>query len=512
MVGMDGYRLDHAKREELNYSAIEFPVSFEESPRHAVYNPNFVFLIDLSHRGQWGDSVQKIIRNQILSGLKLLEKKSPLIRVGFITYHESIHLAMLRATQKRPRIITISDTSKSALEDLYFDLDNILVNLKESWNHIEKFITQILPRLVQPPTDQPSSALGPALQICSKLLQCGGKMIIFQNSLPSIGDGALLDRKSPRKESEFPERSLLSPHEFYKAISLELIKNHLSCDVFLIHTEENHDAMASSFSPLVQNTGGELCEFTIPFEADFQTYPTVALLEKHILHNLSREIGFGAVMRIRASKGLVLEAHYGHFFLRTMDLLSLPCIDSEKGFSVKFRISNPKELASVKNLCSDGKHYGAIQAGLQYTNLLGERRIRIITKYIEFSNSISDIEQHIDPESITNFIGKLAVSKAFSDGFPKAIQLIQNSCSRIIHHHCASSKSVKVELPEKLSRLVEMCLALSKSVIFQKRGVEMDERVCAMLKYLSSSKHSLGLSKIFSFTWAISKRKFNYQQ
>lgn len=488
MLGMDGYRLDHAKREELNFSAIEFPISVEESPRHAMYHPNFVFLIDQSYRGQWSDSLQEILRNQILEGLKQLKTKSPLIRVGFITYHESIQVAMLRATQKRPRIITIADFSKSDLEEFHFDLDSIVVNLNESWNHIEKFITQILPFLIQPPSEHPHSALGPALQLCSKLLQGGGKIVIFQSSLPTIGDGALSERKSHhsnRKESEYPERSLLASHDFYKTISLELIKNHYSCDLFLIHPEEN--LHASSFSPLVQNTGGELCEFTIPIESDFQSYPTVAVLKKQIAHFLSREIGFGAVIRIRASKGLVLEAHYGHFFLRTMDLLSLPCIDSDKGFSVKLRISNPKELASVKNLCSDGKHYGAIQAGLQYTNLLGERRIRIITKYIEFSNSLPDIELSIDPECISSFIGKISVSKAFSDGFSKAIQVIHHSCSRIIHHHCASIKSSKPELPEKLSRLALLCLALSKSLIFQKHGIGLDERICAMFKYLSSS-------------------------
>ena len=37
-----------------------------------------------------------------------------------------------------------------------------------------------------------------------------------------------------------------------------------------------------------------------------------------------------AVMRIRCSKGLRINAFYGHFFIRSTDLLALPACDADK--------------------------------------------------------------------------------------------------------------------------------------------------------------------------------------
>ena len=46
--------------------------------------------------------------------------------------------------------------------------------------------------------------------------------------------------------------------------------------------------------------------------------------------NLRRETAWEAVMRIRCSKGLRIAAFFGHFFIRSTDLLALPACDSDK--------------------------------------------------------------------------------------------------------------------------------------------------------------------------------------
>ena len=46
--------------------------------------------------------------------------------------------------------------------------------------------------------------------------------------------------------------------------------------------------------------------------------------------NLRRETAWEAVMRIRCSKGLHIAAFFGHFFIRSTDLLALPACDSDK--------------------------------------------------------------------------------------------------------------------------------------------------------------------------------------
>ena len=46
--------------------------------------------------------------------------------------------------------------------------------------------------------------------------------------------------------------------------------------------------------------------------------------------NLSRETAWEAVMRIRCSTGLRISSFFGHFFIRSTDLLALPACDTDK--------------------------------------------------------------------------------------------------------------------------------------------------------------------------------------
>jgi protein transport protein SEC24 len=68
-----------------------------------------------------------------------------------------------------------------------------------------------------------------------------------------------------------------------------------------------------------------LVEETMQFERDLVTF-------------LSRPVGFEAVLRIRASKGLQLSAYHGNFFLRSSDLLSLPNVSPDNSYAVQISI------------------------------------------------------------------------------------------------------------------------------------------------------------------------------
>jgi len=43
---------------------------------------------------------------------------------------------------------------------------------------------------------------------------------------------------------------------------------------------------------------------------------------------LTRHTGFEAVMRVRCSKGLRVQQHYGNHFIKSTDLLALPNVDT----------------------------------------------------------------------------------------------------------------------------------------------------------------------------------------
>ena len=92
-------------------------------------------------------------------------------------------------------------------------------------------------------------------------------------------------------------------------------------------------------------------------------------LSRELQHNLTREQGWEAVMRVRVSRGLRISAFHGHFFIRGTDLLALPNIDEDKTFAV--------EIAHEENALNAGTC--CMQAALLYTTSSGERRIRVHT-------------------------------------------------------------------------------------------------------------------------------------
>lgn len=63
---------------------------------------------------------------------------------------------------------------------------------------------------------------------------------------------------------------------------------------------------------------------------------------------LTRKIGFEAVMRVRCTRGLAITAFFGNFFVRSTDLLSLPNVSPDAGYSLQMKVEESlSDLASV---------------------------------------------------------------------------------------------------------------------------------------------------------------------
>eukprot|EP01051_Picozoa_sp_SAG22_P019566 SAG22_NODE_3657_length_1590_cov_1.606304_1_plen_120_part_10 len=115
------------------------------------------------------------------------------------------------------------------------------------------------------------------------------------------------------------ERALLQPDElFYKRLGVECSRNQLCVDIF-IGASANMDV--ASIAPLAKYTGGQL-----NYYQNFNAAKDGPAIESAIDRVLTRETGWEAVMRIRCSRGLKVSNFYGHFFIRSTDLLQLPNI------------------------------------------------------------------------------------------------------------------------------------------------------------------------------------------
>jgi len=356
--------------------------------------------------------------------------------------------------------------------------DDLLVNLAESRHLVDKLLTELLPNLFQQGQEN-ASALGPALRGAYSVMNAqGGKLLLFQSILPSLGVGKLPVRETTA--SDPTGRQLMQPgDQFYKNLALEFAKVQIGCDCFFF-TPKYIDV--ATIGCLSKFTGGEVNYYHLN---QFST-SEASRLQNDVYRTLTRTNGFEALMRVRCTVGLTLDSHHGSYFLRAQDLFNLPNVDSDKAFSMKVKISDAKAFLSDRNLARDGRHYATIQAGLLYTTSQGERRIRIVTKCCPISNQVSDLYRDVDQQAVANLVGNLAITKAFDEGIPKAIIAIKNACAHVLTQYANTSgpsqAAGSVSLPHTLSSFPIYTLALIKNIMFRSDAL-IDERLAAIRRF-----------------------------
>ncbi|KAK7281590.1 hypothetical protein RIF29_09711 [Crotalaria pallida] len=204
--------LSHKLKTQLN----EIPI--RKSPIACVFSARFrVFLL-------W------VVAQTIRSTLDELPG-FPRTQIGFATFDSTIHFYNMKSSLTQPQMLVVSD-----LDDIFVPLpDDLLVNLSESRNVVETFLDS-LPSMFQDNVNM-ESAFGPALKAVFMVMsQLGGKLLIFQNTLPSLGVGRLkLRGDDSRIYGTDKEHALrLEEDPFYKQMAVEFSKYHISdgCNFF----------------------------------------------------------------------------------------------------------------------------------------------------------------------------------------------------------------------------------------------------------------------------------------
>ena len=108
--------------------------------------------------------------------------------------------------------------------------------------------------------------------------------------------------------------------------------------------------------------------------------------------------------------GVRITNFYGNYFIRGQDLLALPNCNSDSVYAVDLTYDEPTLSAQVIT----------IQAALLYTSSNGERRIRVHTHVLPVTQSIPEVIESIDIDSIVNIFIKQAVDIASKTGFENA--------------------------------------------------------------------------------------------
>lgn len=456
----NGRRKDWAERAELSKGCVEFVAPSEYMVRRPM-PPTYFFVIDVSYYSVSSGMLQTLAETvkKTLDNLPDTERTN----VGFITFDSSIHFYNLKSSLSQPRMLVVSD-----VEDVFLPLpDDMLVNLKDSRSVVDTLLDR-LPAM-HAGTQNVESALGPALKAAWNVMRIvGGKMLLFLSRLPSVGFASLKMREDPKLLGTDKEVALLKPdNQFYKDFALDCSRQQIAVDLFLFSP---HYTDVATLSVLPQFTSGQ----TIYYPA-YNAEKDAEKFAGDLTHVLTRETGWEAVMRVRATHGVKVSAHYGNLYIRSTDLMALPTVDSDKAFAVQLQVD------SVKDPLNDRK-YVSIQNALLYTTSQGERRIRVATVCLPVTSSLSDLFKFADVDAVVALTSKMAVEKVLMTKLSDARQAVLHKCIDILSVYRASfasagTSSTQLVLPESLKLLPLYTLALIKHIALRSGAdIKPDER------------------------------------
>ncbi|KAF9674793.1 hypothetical protein SADUNF_Sadunf10G0163900 [Salix dunnii] len=389
----------------------------------------------------------------------------PRTQVGFITFDSTIHFYNMKSSLMQPQMMVVSD-----LDDVFVPLpDDLLVNLSESRSVVEAFLDS-LPSMFQENVNV-ESALGPAVKATFMVMsQLGGKLLIFQNTLPSLGVGRLkLRGDDPRVYGTDKEHALRIPEDlFYKNMAAECTKYQIGVNVYTFSDKYTDIA---SLGALAKYSGGQ-----IYYYPSFQSATHGEKLRHELARDLTRETAWEAVMRIRCGKGVRFTSYHGNFMLRSTDLLALPAVDCDKAYGA--------QLSLEETLLTSKTVY--FQVVLLYTASCGERRIRIHTAAVPVVADLGEMYRHADTGAIVSLFARLAIEKSLSYKLEDARSSVQLRIVKALREYrnlyaMQHRLGGRMIYPEPLKFLPLYGLALCKSAAL--RGgyadVQLDDRCAA---------------------------------
>ncbi|KAI8867522.1 hypothetical protein GQ42DRAFT_164737 [Ramicandelaber brevisporus] len=438
--------LDRYSRPECNNCVVEFIAPSEYLVR-APTPPVYLFVIDSSFASISSGLIEYAAR-AIKESLDVIPNSDGRTCVGFITVDASLHFYYLNESFDDPQMIVVSE-----LDDIMLPMPNgLIVNLNQNRTVIESLLNK-LPSLFTA-NHSVSNSLGSALNYAAELISgTGGKIIVLQASLPDKGSGALKLRDHSKVIGTANESVLLqSANDFYKNFATTCIKSQISVDLMAFGSNA---ADLATLSGLSKHTGGNI--FHYPDLSPGK--PSIGKkFVRELKEYLSYNNGSDAVLRLRMSKGISSAAYYGHFFLRSMDLLALPSVTPNQSYAVDLEYSD--------NL---SEQVAYLQSALLYTTNSGERRIRVTTMALPVSSSISNVFHSVDQKAVVTLLAKKAVDRALTSKIDDAREAVLYKCIEILGNYkkevlgkTPGNGPVQLQAPRNLHLLPLLTLGLLK--------------------------------------------------
>ncbi|KAI8339362.1 Sec23/Sec24 trunk domain-containing protein [Chlamydoabsidia padenii] len=455
---------DRWKRPELNYGCVEFvaPTEYMVRPPQA---PAFVFVLDVSYSAVQSGMLATATRT-LLDTLERLPNEDNRTNIAIITVDSALHFYNFTNTVDEPQMLVVAD-----LEDVFLPQpEGLFANLTRSMEGI-KTLLEKLPDMFKD-TVNVNNALGPALQAAFKMLAAnGGKIICLQSTLPNTGTGALKSREDVKLLGTAKETALLNPASpFYKTFAVDCSRSQVACDMLIFGGQY---ADVATLSCLPHYTGGQ----TYYYPGFNASRSEDALKFAHEFSELlAEQIGLEAVIRIRASRGLRMNAFHGNFFIRSTDLLALPNVPRDQNYCVEVVIEDDLKTPTV-----------CFQTALLHTSCTGERRIRVVTLCLPVSNSMSELYASVNQKAVADYLGTKAVERALTSKLDDARDAVVNKLVDMFGVYkthvlgSAQGSTPQLTVPDNMKLLAVLALGLIKhDGLRQSSQIPTDMRANAM--------------------------------
>ncbi|CAG8555774.1 1225_t:CDS:10 [Paraglomus occultum] len=460
-LDFSGRRVDVNQRPELLRGTVEFVVPKEYWNRPPCPLAT-IFAIDVSVNAVKSGMLAKCVEaiREVLYGTSNSER--PGSRIGIMTFDKDVHFYNMKSSLEQAQMLVVPDVN-----DVFVPLsDGFLVDPVESRSVIEGLL-EALPTMFAE-TNIAEPVLGAAVKaVYAALVDTGGKLIVFQTTLPNFGPGAIKYRDDPKLYNTEKEKTLFGPQDlFYKNLAIDCVDAGICIDLFLF---PNSYVDVATIGLLSSITGGE--SYYYP---NFNSSRDGAKFAYELRQNVTREFGYNALMRIRCSNGLKIVDHYGNFNMRNATDVELAGVDSDKAFGALFKYDGKL----------DEKTDAYIQCALLYTTVTGQRRVRTHNISVPVTTLLANVFRFANMDTTVSFLAKQAVSSTVTKPLREIQDQLTDKCVKILlayRRHCASMSSPgQLILPEAFKLFPLYTLTILKCKALRAGTLASDARVHSM--------------------------------
>lgn len=480
-----GSRLDREQRPELMRGTVEFLVPKEYWSKEPV-GLRWLFLIDVCQES-YNKGFLEAFCEGIISALyggdadaegEVKRRIPEGAKVGFVTFDKDIHFYNVNPALEQAQMMIMPD-----IDDPFVPLsEGLFVDPYESKNIITSLLSQ-LPTLFAN-VKNPEPALLPTLNAALAALEkTGGKVICSLAALPTWGPGRLFLRDTGKIQSAENDKKLLTTeHPGWRKIAEKMVAAGVGVDFFLAAPGGGYLDIAT-IGHVAATSGGET--FYYP---NFISPRDTSKLSQEIMHTVTRETGYQALMKVRCSNGLQVASYHGNFIQHTFGAdLELGVIDADKALGVIFSYDGKL----------DPKLDAHFQTALLYTTANGERRVRCSNVVASVSDFARDCMKFVDQDAVYNIIAKEAATKMANSSLKEIRAAITEKTVDILagyrKNFSGSHPPGQLVLPEHLKEFSMYMLGLIKSRAFKGGNEPTDRRVHDMRMIKSMGVQELSL-------------------